>query len=160
MLITFASVFIPIFFFTYASKIERDVVVSQVNYIVDDILGDISRIAPQDKKQLLKSVANEIEAPILEDADRKVKQNNDELIHTASIILSVVFVAGMLISYIISRYYEHDYKSIFYENLILLAGIAVVEFVFATFIATKYISGDPNYVRRSVLRSLKEVSKQ
>ena len=47
-----------------------------------------------------------------------------------------------------------DFVQILLENIIVLAGIGVVEFSFATYIAQQYLSGDPNYVKRIIIQKL------
>ena len=48
------SVFLGIFFFTYASKVEQKIVVTRSTEIVDDLITTAKNAIPQDKKELIK----------------------------------------------------------------------------------------------------------
>jgi hypothetical protein len=155
--VTFVSTFIAIFFFTYASGIERKIVVNQVDYIVEDLFGSLNQFVPEEYKPQLKNILANLEAPQMELADKVVKDSNKELLKTAAKVVGVVFLIGMGSSYYLSNKYGYNFKDILIQNLIILAGVALVEFVFITYIAPQYISGDPNYTRRTILKSLKKL---
>jgi len=153
--VTLVSTLIGIFFFTYAAKIEREIVVAQVNYITQDLFSDINQLAPEQAKVALRSAISRMQAPAMEAADQAVAQRNQELMTNAGKILGAALLCGLGSSFLIAKKYNLDFKELLISNLIILAGIGVVEFSFATWIATNYISGDPNYVRRVILESLR-----
>lgn len=74
-------------------------------------------------------------------------------------VIGVLLVGGLLGSYYIAKTYNLDYKELVTRNLIILGIIALVEFVFVTYIAKQFISADPNYVKRIIAKTLDDYSK-
>ena len=150
------SVFIGVFFFTYATFIEERIVVSQVNYLIDDFADEIE-VLPKTYKTVLNTVISNIDKPDMSVQDAQVKENNKALLNKVIIILSVSLVIGISSVYYLSRNYDFSFKELLYKNLIGLVFVGLTEFVFLTFIATSFRSADPNYVKRKILETLRDL---
>jgi hypothetical protein len=149
----FISVFIGIFFFTYVSKIEQNIVRNQTIYLVDNIIGDLDILLPDSIKLLLSS---KLIAPDMSHEDAKVEENNNALKKKAIIALSIIFGVGILIAFLISWFSKTKILPIIGKNLILLVFVALTEFIFLIFIGQNYISVDPNYVKYKFIQTLQE----
>jgi glucan phosphoethanolaminetransferase (alkaline phosphatase superfamily) len=149
------STFILLFFFTYASVIERNIVISQTEDLVDSLVGQ-SGVLLKDKTSIRNLVLN-IPVQDMSTEDERLQKQNLILVKKASLIIGLF--AGCLILVVIGLvvYYRLDWKKILVTNIILLFVVACVEFVFLTFIAQNYKSFDPNYVRYVILGELQKI---
>ena len=67
------SVFIGVFFFTYASKIEQDIVVKRTTEIVDSMVSSAQIIPPSEKALISTQIAPNLTIPAsLEQQDAEV----------------------------------------------------------------------------------------
>jgi hypothetical protein len=57
----FATSFIALFFFTYVKNIEREIVLDNVNYVIDDLTTTFLTILPEPIKALLEFKLDNIE---------------------------------------------------------------------------------------------------
>jgi len=147
--VTLISTFIGIFFFTYASRIEENIVKKQVAFLIEDNREIISLI-PNDIKQNLVSKLNDIKLDLSED-DNKTTEQNKKLLLNAAKILSVVLIVGVYIVLKMSHMYNFNFVHLLKENLIILCFVALTEFVFLTFFVQHYLSIDPNIIKRKFI---------
>jgi uncharacterized membrane protein YraQ (UPF0718 family) len=150
--VTLISAFIGIFFFTYASKVEEQIVKDQVNYIVKDFIGDSKNLLGPES-EAIKQMLNNIQAPDLEEEDKMVKEQNSKLFSHAMKILVVGVLIGCCTVYWMSTKYDFDLMELIKVNLILLAFVALTEYVFLTYFGASFRSGDPNVVKKIILDS-------
>jgi len=146
--------FIMIFFFTYGSYLEGQVIKSQMEYIVDDLVGDIKIIAP-DLASSLKQRIKSIKKPNLEEEDRIVEENNRKLRNKALLVIGSTLIIGLALIYSLSKYYAFNLKDIIIVNTVSLIAVAITYFLFTTFFIASFRSADPNFVKRKLLESLK-----
>jgi len=151
--VAFASSFIGLFFFTYGKDVEKNIVIANVEYIVDSLLSFPTSLLSDDTKQKVKTYLTNVKLGDMTQADETVSNNNNDLVRTAAILLSSMLVTIIVITYIISKKYELNFPEIIGQNLILLCGIALVEFVFLKFVARNFISANPNVVKKKLLDS-------
>jgi len=151
------ATFIIIFFFTYGSKLEGQVVKQQMEYIVDDLVGDIKVVSPEAAETLRKSL-EQIPKPDLEEADRLAEENNSKLRKKAFIFIGIALVVGCGIVYGMSKYFDFALKDIIIANVISLIAVGLTYFLFSTFFIASYRSADPNFVKKSILKSLQKVN--
>lgn len=145
------SVFIAIFFFTYASKVEQKIVQERCIEIVDDLTSPLSGI-PLEYKNLIRKQINPYltVSPSLEQEDQKVAQQNRALLKKTVTVVSVFLVVTFLIIFILSRIYGFSFIEILENNLLVLIFVALTEFVFLTFFAQNYITIDANFIKEKV----------
>ena len=152
--VAFASSFIGAFFFTYGKEVEKSIIVNNVQYTVDELLGFPSALLSDDIKKKLITYLNDVKLSDMTVADKKVSDNNTQLLQKAGIILSILLVVSLVASFYISKKYNLNFPFILSQNLILLCGIGLVEFVFLKFIAGNYISANPNIVKKKILETI------
>ena len=144
--VTLISTFIGIFFFTYGSHIEENIVKKQVAFLIEDNKEFVSLI-PNDTKKKIVDKINNIKLDLAED-DKKVTEQNKKLLIKAATVLGIVFVVGVAIVWKMSEIYKFDFIHLLKENLIILCFVALTEFTFLTYYAQNYLSIDPNIIRR------------
>lgn len=146
------SSFVVIFFFTYGSKVEGEIVKKQSINIVNDLMSTPDRVFPSEiKKELAKSLS----APDMTSEDDIVKKSNDILMRKAFSMIGVSFVIGLVLVTIMSFVYKFSLKDLIMHNLIILIFIGLTEFVFLTFFAQNYITIDSSYIKLRTLQSIK-----
>jgi hypothetical protein len=145
-----------LFFFTYAAKIEKQIVIAQIKYITDDLLGVFKSNLSTDMSRTLRSSLDQLPEIEMAEIDKKVQENNDKLKIQAFKVLAGFLTVSLIVAYLLAQNYYLDFTSIVQKNLLILGAIGITEFIFATYIATHYITADPNYVRRLIINTVKE----
>lgn len=168
--VTFIFAFLTIFFFLYVSKVEKEEFEKQMNFIVDEIMVDIeddlsSLINNQDyinNDQLtivLNGIIDLVEQKIESSSDSSVKkviEQNKEVKNKAYTMLYrvILFVTVISAFFYLLRFcipILDDIK----ESIIAVFFVALTELVFLTFVTARYISADPNKVRKTLGESVK-----
>jgi len=151
--VTLIATFIGVFFFTYGKTIEENVVKNQSELVADYLAKDLSTFIDKETAQKITST---LLPPDMSKQDQDVEENNKQLKSQAFHILSIVFVVGLLLTIIITKYYKLNLTDILQTNLTILAFVAITEYAFLTYIGQNFISLDPNFVRHKILVSLKK----
>lgn len=148
--------FISIFFFTYVFKVERKIVSSQVNSLMDDLNREMDIVLDADKKNELKQFMAQL--PVDTSNDARVEQDNQALRAKAFKMLAyivgigaVLVIAGVLI-------FKLEVKPLLLSAFITLASVALTEFIFLTCFAYNYKTLDDNKVKLALVRALKQYS--
>ena len=115
--VTLISTFIGIFFFTYGSYIEENIVKKQVNFLIEDN-KEFVLLIPNDIKQKIVDKINNIKLDLAED-DRKAAEQNKKLLIKASKILAIGLIVGIAIVWKMSQMYNFNFMHLLKENLIL-----------------------------------------
>lgn len=148
------SMFICIFFFTYASTVERQIVVKQTKDLVNDLSQDIVQIPII--SQNLKPYVESWKLPDSSSQDKKVDDANNLLIKKAYTIVFTFAIVILTIVVILAYLYEISFFHLFIPNLIILVFVGLTEFLFLQCIARNYVSFDPNYAEYKIIGSLRE----
>jgi len=131
--VLFISLFIGLFFFTYASHIEETVVHSQMKYLSEEIISKINMFG-SNITSMFNSYISNIPKPNLDDADKEVEKHNLNIKYTA-LYANIVFtiVVSILIYFIYSNSDKSfNIKNILIKNGIILFFIALTEYSFLT----------------------------
>lgn len=152
--VALASSFIALFFFTYGKEVEKNIVIGNVEYIVDDLLSFPTSLLPDEAKYKLITYLDNVKLSDMTQSDQNVTNNNNELLKISGITLGSMLIISIIIAYIISKKYELDFPFTISQNLILLCGIALVEFIFLKYVLTNFISANPNIVKKKLLEAL------
>ena len=143
------TMFVPILFFTYGAYIEKQIVRSQVERLIDNFTSDAKK---------LNYNIPQITFPASSDAsmDAEVKKNNDRIIKDAFIYLTCAFVAGILLSIVFWKYATKKFnlRHVAYENFTLLLLVAITEIAFFGIVSRNYRSLDSNEVKRFILTEI------
>jgi len=158
MAIIFVASFLVIFFFTYAAKIEEQVVKNQVNFIIQDFIKPfkIFTSTPQ-TTDTMKLFLNSISLPNMDEEDKKVAEHNKEVLMGSLKIIGSSFIVVMIILYYMSKHFNFSFGKILKENLIIICFVGLTEFMFLTYLGSKYISADPNFVKKTLINKLMQI---
>jgi len=147
---------ITVFFFTYATNVEEQIVKNWVDYIVEDLVND-RKILPNDAINALKLGVDSIELPDMASVDSEVTEKNKKLLDKVTILIVSVLIAGLSFVYFMSKKYNFDFVSLLKHNAIVLVFVGLTEFCFLTYLAKNFRSGDPNHVKKTLLVALKNI---
>lgn len=153
--VVFISGFISIFFFTYATKVERNIVENQTKSLVNSLTGNISYLVSDNTE--IKEIVNNLSIKDSKDADERVKDKNKKILKEAVLVVGISSLCLILIVIILIIKYKINWKKLLITNIIILIVIGIVEFSFLTFIAQNYKSFDPNYVKYQIIENLEKI---
>lgn len=143
------SMFVPILFFTYGAYIEKQIVRSQVERLINNFTEDATKLyGPMPSINFPQSSDTEM--------DNKVKKSNDEIMKEAFIYLTVGFICGVLLSVVIWKYAKKkfSFRHLVYENFALLLLVAITEIAFFGIVSRNYRTLDANEVKRFILTEI------
>jgi hypothetical protein len=141
-----------IFFFTYASTVEEEIVKGNAIIGVNNIMEAVSPLINNKNK---KKILNNMELPDASEEDLHEKKKNDKLMYDAYGKLLVILDIGLTIGFIISVIYKHNFMKILGLNLLIVFLVGCTEFTFLNFIPLQYVSMDTNFIRHTILTTLK-----
>lgn len=151
--VIFIATLIGIFFFTYASYIEKLVVEDQVDFIVQDMATDLKAI-PQVYRNAIKSYMNTVKSSGTTPADKAVEKHNSVLMMKAIKVIGVGLVIGLVIVALLAWFFPFNIKDVGIKVALLLVFVGLTEFCFLTYLSRYFKSGDPNFVKRKILENL------
>lgn len=139
--VTMVAVFVGIFFFTYATFIEKQVVARTTEQLTSGLMEEVEAWLTPTQNQLLMEQLQQLQAPDLTAADAAAKLKNDETLTTAIVALGALVIVGLIILLIVSKVSSTpiNWKEVFVTNGIVLAATALVEFLFLTCLAQFYV---------------------
>lgn len=152
------ATFICIFFFTYVSKVEGEVVKSQMSNIVNNLTNGLQILPDKDKG--INLILKNLKAPDMSSADNDVEQSNNELKKKAAKIFGTIVVVGVIIIYYLWSKHRFDIKTMIIHSVIILVFVALTEFLFVTLVSKNYQIIDPNYVKYLIAKNLSEYSQE
>ena len=161
-------IFLTIFFFSYVSTIEKEEYKTQLEFIVDDIFDDyndnLKTIFPKEKKHkdvvktliygFIDHTENEL-ADSTKNIEKEIDERNKKIIHNSIFLVLayttlVIFILCLL--YCVGNHFS--FIDHFKEGIFILFFIFLVEFAFLNIIAKHYVSGNSNYVVKSITSSI------
>jgi hypothetical protein len=151
--VLFVATFLTVFFFTYVVKIEGEIVEDQVNYLVKDLSENI-KLLPEDVTAMMRQQVKTAPRPDMTKADETVQKNNDEIFWSTIKIVGVALGVGLTGAFVASRYWNFSMMDSLKRNLLILAFIALTEYIFLMTFGRSYRSADPNHVKLVILNKL------
>lgn len=151
--VTLVIVFVTVFFFTEGSRLEKEVVKDQIQYIADELTTDIQYIPPQ-FLPVIHSKLDAITLPDLSQADAQAKLNNDNLKKKVTYIMIGFVAVSFAVVFFMVRRYHLNVANLVKINALTIIPIIIVYWLFAAHIASRYRSGDPNVVKKAVAQTL------
>ncbi len=149
------TLFIGVFFFTYVSKIERDVTTKQIHYIVDSFTQDFGGLMPASVRASIASKMNSMSASNQDELDRKVQKNNDELKSKGIqvLILPVLLAAVVMFSYMVNNPIQ---SSTLYMVAASVIVVAITYTAFLHMVVNKYLCVDTNHIKLQIVEELQK----
>ena len=150
--VTFMSIFIGTFFFTYGSYIEGKIVENQVKFLIHSNKNIVDVLSSDIKKKIINEI-NGIKLNFSEE-DKKVEEHNKKLKYKAFILFGVCLVVGIIVVLVMSKLYNLPFIHLLKENLIVLFFAGLIYFSYITFFAQNYMSIDPNIIKRKLIETI------
>ena len=171
--VLFISAFISIFFFTYGTIIEKNVIINQMRVISNNIMQYVE-LSGNKLNTELYNYNNKLLSP---ENMKKISANDEKalsgnkkivkLVKKCILIFSVSVLIIIILFFIISKSTDKDKDDenkfsfskileILIESLIILIFIGLTEFSFLIFFGAKYISIDTNEIKLHVVKFLQK----
>ena len=156
-------VFITIFFFTYATLTEKNVLKNQISFLIDQTIGPYLNFLSKNEPSIdIKSEVNKITPDPKNDSEIDAK-NKAIIIYVIKIlIISVLVISGLIYGlYHFSKVKNSGFFTSFklthiiIESLIILFFVGITEFVFLKYFGARFISIDINKVKIALLTKIK-----
>ena len=149
------SSFIGIFFFTYATKIEENIVKKQCAQIIQDLSDDMKTMVPANiLEKVYTQIVPNIKAPDLSEQDADVKQKNDVLLKKVSKLVIMFIASGLAIVIGLVWIFKIPLGEILISSGTSVIFVAIVEYSFLTFFAQNYRTIDSNFVKMKIIETL------
>ena len=152
------SIFLTVFFFTIAVTVEKNIVKKQINFLIDDLLGNILKGLSPEKKNFIKNIINtEKQTTKKNESDDLVKKSNKAIIKKCIIFISILVIISFIILInigIIFKWNLNDIKILVVGAIITLIFVAFTETTFLFLIASNYLSADVNKIENRALNIL------
>jgi predicted PurR-regulated permease PerM len=159
--------FLTTFFWLFLSNVEKQninnvsskLINNQTKDSLDLIKDNLTKINPKINlnKINLNTVANN-----LENSSKKpntfITNHNKKLFFTSIIIIASIFtfLITMIIFYKVFKKEPIDFKHIFLENLIIFSFAGIIEYLFFTHVAIKYIPVTPDVATSAIIDKIKD----
>lgn len=155
--VIFLATFLAIFFFTYTAKIEEEIITNQVKLLIDTIF-DKTKFTTDEYKSNIRSKLDKLKPPDLSEEDKKVKEQNNNVMINSVKVMSGFIIGALFLSYIIFQsdmdLNKGTFVDLLKENCILLIFIMATEFAFLHLVAKNYVYADVNFVMREIILSI------
>lgn len=152
------ALFLTIFFFTIAQYFEKKIIEDQIDFVIDDFVGNTLKPISTDKKNQIKTDINKAFAKQdFSSADQNVIKENKKISTKAWIFVSILFGTILIIALIfgfIFKWEKYYIKFLFNSTLLSLLFIAITETLFMYLIAQNFLSADPNKIKSSIIKTL------
>lgn len=154
-----AAAFIGIFFFTYISKVEGEIIQKEIDDIVSDLSKDIKFLMTTSQKKDIGEILKSVTKPDMSEVDNKVMENNKKLFKQAIYVFVIINIIGLIIVYLLWKKHKFSMKEVLKNTFIILSLVALTELFFVTYVTKNYILVDSNYIKYTILNSLQKYSK-
>lgn len=140
--------FLTIFFFSFISRKERDMVTSELNNAitknVPTIMDNIDKMNQKSGNiidwNVVDQLANKIEKKYGDKPDPKIDEHNRHLVKMSIIICSVLLVIliGAILYFTVYKKMEIGLDTILLENFFIFIFVGIIEAIFFLNVALKY----------------------
>ena len=149
------ALFLTIFFFTIAQYFEKKIIENQIDFVIDNFVGNSLKSLPKDKSEEFKQqINNAFDKQDLSKDDEKIKKENKNISTKAWIFVGTLSGIILFITVIIGFIYKWEIyylKFLFHSSLISLVLVAITETLFMFLIAQNYLSADPNQIKSKIV---------
>ena len=146
--------FLSIFFIFYMSKIIKGAFDTEMSDIIENIFNSINNKIPVNSfnKFNLNALINIFSKP-----DEKSGLHNDLLIKSLIIVNIILWIGLISVICILKSFTtDLDMTHILIENAIIFSIVGVVEYLFFTAIALKFVPVEPSFIKKQAIEILKK----
>lgn len=142
--------FISVFFFTYGKYMEEQIITKQIEYLSENLNNFVEMLGP-DVNLTYKKLLTSLKPVALDEQDKQVDDINNNIIQNTIILLFCIIICYGIIMLILFKINLIEYL---YESGLILFFIALVEFIFITYIPTQYVNIDINKLKTVLIDKL------
>ena len=152
------ALFLTVFFFTIAQYFEKKIIEDQIDFVIDDFVGNSLKPVPKTTKdEIKKKIDGAFDKQDLSKADESIRKENKKISTKAWIfvgaLLGIISVIVLIFGFIY-RWDRYYLKFLFNSALISLIFVAITETLFMFLIAQNYLSADPNQIKMKIIKTL------
>lgn len=149
------ATFVSLFFFLYVSNVEREIVQIQMGRIVTAFIKPVQLMASPKQLSDIQQAIKAVKITHEDDVDGKIANSNSQLMRTSAIVFGCINGVGLVaIGVMWKLWHRFDVWHLIKTNLLMIAIVAFVYFMFVTFVVRAFVLIDSNYVRAIVLDSV------
>jgi len=154
------TIFLTVFFFTIASRQEKTITESQINFLLNDsIRSEVSALPEPVKAKLKKQIDESLDKnkDELAKQDAEVTQKNQELTDFMTNIIFIILIITALIIFVAYSYFNWGWtelKYIFGTAGLTIIFVALTESLFLFMIPSNYLAIDPNKVKYKIINKI------
>lgn len=165
----FIFCFLVVFYFFYVIKVEQDEFKSQLELIIDSLLGDTKeqlnniikndgdyKIDKNDYDILIYGIIDSIEEKISIESQKQIEDINNSNKKLRNNVYMILISVLIIISIFLLYFNCLPVNIIIKESLIVVLFIGITELVFLKLISERYISADPNRIKYKLGTSIKD----
>jgi flagellar basal body-associated protein FliL len=164
--VVLAFTFITVFFFTYGKTLEKQAIMNNIDYLIENILGSGTINLPDTMKTQIINKINGNTGNSNNEEDKEVKEKNKKIFKNSMIILLIILLLVILLFVFfmsmrnssIPFFQNFEFIKIFKESFVILIFVGLTEFCFMYFFGSKYIVIEPNLLKKQVVDQLNEYS--
>ena len=153
--VVLTSLFICVFFFTLGSVLEKAVLRIQINNLVASLMGEYGQFLPEAYRRQIAAMNVAVD----KEDDMKVEEANRAVFRKAIKALGAFLAVSVaLVIYLVRArgVPMTTLRAIIGHNLVILFFVAVTYAVCSSAVGLNYWSADPNFVKRTLIRALKD----
>ena len=155
--------FLTIFFFAFISHLEQksvdDALTGAINGQVGQLLDGLDKYAPSNIKidwKVLNNAAEKIQKDAADTLPAVKKNHRTLLIVGISMIVGLfTLFSGLYVYFGVYKGMDINWKRVLLENLIVFSFVGLIEYLFFTKVAIKYVPVTPDLLSKAVLDRVK-----
>jgi len=154
--VTILFLILGLFFRFYVSTVVKTTLENEIEKLIDDNISnnlDNSGLS-EEQRELLFSSVDRLHK-YYDRVDKRVQDYNDWLFRDIFTITGILFCLSLMVtvvSYLLCN--KINVGHILLENGLIFLGVGIVEFLFFTLVARKYVPAPPSLMLSSILESL------
>ena len=164
--IVLSSIFICVFFFTYGKTQEEKSLERQISFLIDDFIGNKFFLLGDFEKDVLKGTIKDLEIDTSE-SDEKIKKSNEEVWNNTKKFILYMMVAGGVSVYLLwnsststsGMWKSFNLSTSITDSMLAVAVVALIEFIFLTYLGSKFITIDTNLIKSRILTNIQDYIK-
>jgi hypothetical protein len=153
---------LTILFIKIISKLESDTINDELKNVIADLIDDKYNKLNQDQKLLINEGIKYIDFKNiikLYDSEDVTRRLNNEGVYKSIYVAIASLIVILFIILLVSKKLCNNIplKYILIENIIIFAGVGVVEYLFFKYIILKYIPVKPSFIMDYMIKKIQSV---
>ena len=145
--------FLTIFFIYFISKLEKQAFISELTDLIENAMHSLNIPFKVPDYININTLINLYSKP-----DQTTEMYNKLLMNALVLVNIILWVALIIIIFIVKWYNwnELELSIIIIENILIFMVIGVIEYLFFTRIAFKYIPVEPSFMKKQLIQTIQK----